>query len=360
MSPHLLVFGAGSLAGEIVRSLVPHGLANAGLPMKITIASRNLARARWIAAVAGAQAAALGCSVEIVARPHDWGSVKATAALVDAAAADLVLNTASYQSAAMLDCDNRWSRFVRACGYGVTAPLQLALARHLQEALAASRRRPRWINACYPDLVNGCLALDGPAPICGIGNVAILAEHLRQQLSLQRDAPLRIVAAHLHVVQFQRGRMPGDPLPAAWLGPDRIEPAKLAALEPLPDGASLNAFNASQAAALLWCLLVRRPMRTHAPAPQGLPGGYPVLLTEEGASLDLPEGLDRDEAIAMNAAAVAAEGAALDGDFIKFSPEAREILRRASPLLAEGFPVREAAEAARLLLDLRADWRAQP
>lgn len=38
----------------------------------------------------------------------------------------------------------------------------------------------------------------------------------------------------------------------------------------------------------------------HAPAPDGLPGGYPVRVHRGGGTLDLPDGLGQDEAIRIN------------------------------------------------------------
>jgi len=38
----------------------------------------------------------------------------------------------------------------------------------------------------------------------------------------------------------------------------------------------------------------------HAPAPNGLPGGYPVRITAEGGEVILPEGLTIEEAIRIN------------------------------------------------------------
>ena len=38
----------------------------------------------------------------------------------------------------------------------------------------------------------------------------------------------------------------------------------------------------------------------HAPGPEGLPGGYPVRLSAEGAEVVLPDGITKEEAIKIN------------------------------------------------------------
>jgi hypothetical protein len=55
-------------------------------------------------------------------------------------------------------------------------------------------------------------------------------------------------------------------------------------------------------------LLREEPTATHAPAPNGLPGGYPVRISRRGVELDLPPDLGRDEAIAVNERAAAFDG----------------------------------------------------
>jgi hypothetical protein len=53
----------------------------------------------------------------------------------------------------------------------------------------------------------------------------------------------------------------------------------------------------------------------HVPAPNGLVGGYPVKINRRGAEIDLPAAWDLDQALGINATALAYDGiAALDKD----------------------------------------------
>jgi hypothetical protein len=343
---------------EIARSLVAHTSPTPDVQLEVTIASRNPAKARWVATVAAAHAEALGRRVRTKVATHDWNSIKATTALIEDNAPDLIFHAASLQSAWSLSENNRWSRFVLQCGYGVTTPLQLLLARHVQDAIAASRPQPRWINACYPDLVNAALALTGAPPLCGIGNVAILAEHIRLELGLERTAQVRLIASHADVPTFQRARRIDDLLPAAWCGQESIAAERLAAVSPLPSDASLNAFNAAEAARLIWAALNGQAIQSHAPGPCGLEGGYPITLDEHGAALDLPVGLTREDAVAMNRKAMARDGATIDFEkgWVVFGSPGHDALVAEAPGLADGFRVTDARDAAREMRSVRQAW----
>ena len=57
---------------------------------------------------------------------------------------------------------------------------------------------------------------------------------------------------------------------------------------------------ASSAAAITLAMANDSGAIMHAPAPQGLPGGYPVRVTASGGEVILPEGLSLEEAVRIN------------------------------------------------------------
>jgi hypothetical protein len=77
------------------------------------------------------------------------------------------------------------------------------------------------------------------------------------------------------------------------------------------------------------------------PGPNGLPGGYPVRFGAAGIGLDLPGPLARDEAVRWNAAFETANGLIVEAGRARYTGRLYDRLRRASPHLAEGFPVAE-------------------
>jgi hypothetical protein len=77
---------------------------------------------------------------------------------------------------------------------------------------------------------------------------------------------------------------------------------------PLPAGRDTHELSAAATAHAVRALLRDEPTATHAPAPNGLPGGYPVRLSRGRVELDLPEGLKLADAIALNERAASFDG----------------------------------------------------
>jgi hypothetical protein len=77
---------------------------------------------------------------------------------------------------------------------------------------------------------------------------------------------------------------------------------------PLPQGRDTHELSAAATAHAVRALLRDEPTATHAPAPNGLPGGYPVRLSRRAIELDLPAHLTREEAIALNERAARFDG----------------------------------------------------
>ena len=93
------------------------------------------------------------------------------------------------------------------------------------------------------------------------------------------------------------------------------------------------------------------PLRWSTPAPDGLPGGYPVAIAGGSVELDLPPGLPLDQAVAFNERMGRADGVErIDGDgTVHFTAACREAVADFAPDLAEPLAIGElAARAARL------------
>jgi hypothetical protein len=65
-------------------------------------------------------------------------------------------------------------------------------------------------------------------------------------------------------------------------------------------GIGFTTVSASSALKNLKAMLFNENLRTHSPGPNGLPGGYPVLLNKDGADVVLPDDISLEEAIRMN------------------------------------------------------------
>ncbi len=92
----------------------------------------------------------------------------------------------------------------------------------------------------------------------------------------------------------------------------------------------------------------------HVPAPDGLPGGYPVKIEGGVLSLDLPNGVTRDEAIAWNRHFEEVNGLIVTDDGqVVCNGRLRTQLAAHSPELAKGFHVDDLESAYVDLLELR-------
>jgi hypothetical protein len=167
--------------------------------------------------------------------------------------------------------------------------------------------------------------LQGIPVTCGVGNVATLAAALQAALGLPDQTRLRLIAHHAHLHAGDTDEAP------AWLDESPIaDVSTLLAAQRSVDRAAANRVTGHTAALLLHALLTGADVDTHAPGPNGLPGGYPVRLHGGAVSLRLPNGVSEAEAIAANERAAARDG------------------------------VRNPATALDKLLDLRAELRARP
>ena len=65
-------------------------------------------------------------------------------------------------------------------------------------------------------------------------------------------------------------------------------------------GTGFTTVSTSSALKNLKAMIFDQNLRTHSPGPNGLPGGYPVLLNSLGAEVVLPLEITLDEAVKMN------------------------------------------------------------
>lgn len=172
-----------------------------------------------------------------------------------------------------------------------------------------------------------------------------------------RADPVRVLAHHAHVTPVVLSQPPEDPnaRPRVFLGEDGERADDLAYAEPpMRSERGLNALPAASALPLLRALLGGPPVRTSAPAPFGLPGGFPVRVTEGRVDLDLPPGVDPEEAVAFQWRSARLDGVdSLEPDgTVHFTEEACQALAPFDPELAEPLAPGDAEERFRRLVRL--------
>jgi len=332
----IVICGTGSFAARILLDLA----ATASEEISVAVVGRNRDRLAWLRTAANARAAIFGSGARVADYLIDELSTDAVGALIAKLRPSVVANTASMQGGrVMTDRPDAWSRLVQEVGLGCTVLLQARISYDISAAVAQAAPDAAFVNCCYPDVVNPMLAGAGLPIACGIGNVAILAHAFAGVLG-PGHGRLHLLAQHAALSAFRRPaeqRSGAAPL-RLWIDGKEVADvfARFAAVKLAPEpvidvsGASGVPLFLAIAGGKLW--------RGHVPGPNGFTGGYPVRLTGRQLTLDLPDGLTEDDAIAWNRDWEPANGIMVGSDgAVRYTGRVEAALRRLSPDLAGGF-----------------------
>jgi hypothetical protein len=355
----ILVLGTGSFAARIIFDLA----SSSARPVTIAIAGRNAERLSWLKVAANARAVVFGRPAEFVSRAVDLSSQDAAADLIAADLPKVVVQAASAQASSVIATrGDAWSQLVSDGGLSATTVFQALLSTRVAQAIQAAHPACRFVNCCFPDVVNTLIAASGLPIACGVGNVAILSNAFAGALGIRRPGALRVLATYQTLTPFRRAAATRSGLaPRVWLDDAEVADVfgtfadvKLTA-EPAIEisGASGVPLMLAMAAGSEWI--------GHVPGPLGLPGGYPVAYRHGKLELDLPATLGRMEAVSWNARFEAENGLVVDADGrVRYTGVLQEKLRKESPALAEGFEVHDLEEVYREMAVLRSRLQACP
>jgi hypothetical protein len=302
----VLVIGLGDLGTRVFDAL-----ARLSEIERLVGASRDEERGRARAGQTALVAQLAGGPRAVTFESLDLDDVAATASLLRRLDPDLVVTAASRHTWWRPFADER----VGELPFGVWLPLQLVLVRRLMEARREAGTAARVVCLPYPDGVGPALAPLGLAPDLGAGNVGETAPKLELLAGAARDEVRVRLVMHHAAQRVAFGGPAGNEPP--WEAevlvrgerlPDEDVQRLFRAPWPLPQGRDTHELSAAATAHAVRALLADEPTATHAPAPNGLPGGYPVRLSRHGIELDLPTHLTREEAIALNERAARFDG----------------------------------------------------
>lgn len=324
-SPTLLILSVGELGSSVLEAA-----ARSGDYGRIIIAGRSGARAR-----ARANGAMIGAGLEghyprIDAEEMDVDAPDFLTRL-RAVNPDIVLTTASLMPWWQIDQSK-----APKLPFGGYVALHLAVMNTFRDRLAEADLSAVWVNASYPDVLNPVLHRTGFGPLCGIGNVQEPVPKLRIILSRQmgvapREVSVRLVAQHAfeYYVFSETGatELPPHLLHVEVGGEDMTEAAHTILQAPFPFLYDLffNRVTASAAIEAFRGLMSSAPVPAHLPGVNGLIGGYPVVLCNRSAVLDLHPSWSETQAVAVNEASMRWEGIeeiAADGE-IRFTEAAQ-------------------------------------
>lgn len=320
--PTVMVIGLGTLGSRLLEHLVR--VPNLG--WRIVVAGRNEEAGMRRSRAALLSASYFDLYPEIEYRRLDLKNVSETAATIAAESPDLIVNTATMAAWWVRDLlpEKIRSRLdMHGAGPGLWAAGHLALADALMRALQASGVDAKVVNTAYPDVVNPALAAAGRAPMVGIGNIDLLVPALKFAVGRRLAVPMRHVVPYLVMHNFhssnilRNGSTHGVPFymkvlvsgtdVTEQLGGDRLL-GQIPHVAAIGAAAEAGVVAAGSLTRILLALMTDSRERLHAPGPMGLPGGYPVQLSQAEVRILLPDNISLDQAIAINVAGQRAEG----------------------------------------------------
>jgi hypothetical protein len=307
LGPTIMLVGLGDLGAAVLELLARQkGLG------QIVVCSRRAARgqARCNLARMGAIAQGYEPSIRFVAL--DINEETAVAETVEREAPDLIFSAAALQTRLTDLLPQEQAKVLKRARFGVWLPVYLTLTLKLMQALCDAGYRGITLTAPFPDVVNCVLGKLGLAPTCGVGNIDAIVTKLRllaaERLGERLDAFDVLLVAH-HALQPAAFGEPTGEIPPYYLriyfeGQDVSEKvdarALLLAPYPLTPGPSSCFLTAATTVKLIRALLSDGETYLHAPAPHGLPGGYPIIVCGGHVQPAPLEGLSLAEAIDIN------------------------------------------------------------
>ena len=306
-SPTILIAGLGDL-GSVALEL----LAREHWPGRIIASSRTLGRAEASVNLARLGAIAQGMRPNLEAASLDLDDVDRAAEFIRQLSPDVILSTATRQSwwtPYALPAEPR--DLLTAAGFGAWLPIHLILSLKLMRALRLSEIQARTLIAPFPDVSNCVLSRLGLEPTCGVGNIAEIVPKIESLAANKLGVPIDDVSVTLvahHALQGYVSEFPADKGPPFFL---RIMHAGTNVTDviggldfprqayPIPSGRRTHFLTASSIVRLM-AALTSKEVRLHAPGPEGLPGGYPVLVGPRGVRVPAIKNLSRRAAIEIN------------------------------------------------------------
>ena len=282
MAGAVVIVGAGDMGMRMAEGLLAQGRAD-----RLTLAGLDMARrADRIAMLDAAHA----CRVEAV--ELDGRDPGAMARMLRAAKPDLIVQSASlFGPWAVIGSAHPSIRHLSAAGIALQLPNQLPVLANVMRTVRELGLACPVANLSAPDVTHPFLAAQGLAPTVGLGNVSMQLLRARKAWRARREAAgeaageaplMRVIGHHAHVYGSVGARFPDDPGEAirVHVGEEGARDDRLAyegrAFAP---GPLYNVLTAASTLPVLSALLPDgAETRFSAPAPFGLPGGYPLRI----------------------------------------------------------------------------------
>ncbi len=355
MGARVVIIGVGDVGGRFARLLAATGEVG-----ELTLAGLCRGEGPFIAAT-------LSSCHEVIARFIELDATRQAdvETLIRDAQPDLIVQSGSLISPfTLFTRTDPVARTIVDAGLGVQLSAQLPILTSVMRAVRGVGYAGPVANISFPDVTHPILERLDLSPTIGLGNATIILARARRALrertvasgAAAEDMPLvRLVGHHNHVYGAVLAKPPESPddRVRVYLGEEgeRADDLPYGGY-PLRTDWSLNEITTCSSLPVLRALLPgAAPLRISCPGPLGLPGGLPVRIADGSVALDLPDGVEVDEAVAylerfMRRDGVA--GIAADGT-VTYTEAAQEAVRELDPVLAEPLHPDDAQERFRRL-----------
>ncbi len=307
----IMIVGIGDLGGHVLEMLVRSPGSR-----RIITADINEEwgyRKTNIAAFGGAQ---MGFYPEMEFVKIDLYNIDQTAELITKYHPEIIYSAASQQSWWVINTlPQDVFEELDIARFGPWLPMHLTLVYKLMQAVSQTGLDIKVINSAFPDAVHPVLDKVGLAPTIGIGNVANPVPAIRSSIAYRLNRPVKDVTVFFFGQHYVSHYLPrfGTPggapyyLSAMVDGEDITDQLDIdAVFADIPTrfrragGRDGQILTASSAVGITLAMSNDSGDFMHAPAPNGLPGGYPVQVDKNGGRVILPKGLTMEEAILIN------------------------------------------------------------
>ncbi len=256
-------------------------------------------------------------------------------------------------------------------GVGVQLPCHISILKCLMRTLHDMGSETPVVNVSFPDLNHFLLGKMGlPTPKAGLGNTGII--HLRTSVNLWNrlrksekhvnDLPvIRVLAQHSQVYDVMLSQQPVEERRVrVYIGEEGKRDDDIAYIGKSVESVD-SSFNIITAASCIPVIeaLVDPSIRAQVSVagPQGLLGGYPVLIDEGEISLDLPQNLTLCAALEYNRSIIKMDGIEEvdSAGTVYYTEKARELMKNLNPGLVEPLPLDQLDKRAKELLEFISD-----
>jgi len=308
--------------------------------VKIIVATRNIEKAIEKVNEVKISTAILGISSNISYYQMDINNIEDAAKSMKKLDPDIIVNcTVNNNPHKALN----HLTFSNDLGYGHFVLWQIGLALNFMKTVRAAGLEDRFIiNLSYGDVVNPILKSMDYHIDTAIGNINHIIPRMKMAIKKIKgyelsDIKIKFVGGHyLDLSISYSGQTNGCPYACQILykNIDVTEDFefdqlfKLCNLKVAP-GKEHNQMAASDCVAIISAYIHNTGFFTHAPGVNGLPGGYPLKVYKHKLSLDLPDGITKEDAIYINQAGLKYDGIEKieKGGVIVFSDKIYEYLK---------------------------------